>query len=119
MQVLEPKEEWHHFTMHCTNPSVPGESSNIGGDVLVMAISLSGTSATRSKVNGEWQSFPNEHVSHLRIENTPERPLGLKFLFKCSWHLLPFSTRFSWQCSIFLSFFSIFLSGGSKLWAGT
>lgn len=69
-QVLEPKEEWHHYTMHCTNPSVPGESSNIGGDVLVMAISLSGTSTTRSKVNGEWQSFPNEHVSHLRIENT-------------------------------------------------
>lgn len=120
MHVLEPKEERCHFTMFCTNPSIPGESANAGRDVLVMAISFAGTSATRSEANSEWQSLPNEHISHLWIENThTPASLGLGFLFKCSWHLLPFSTRFSWQCNVFLSFFSIFLSGGSKLWAGT
>lgn len=70
MQISEPKEEWHHLTMRCINPSIQEESSNTDGDVLVMAISLSGTSATRSKSSSEWQSFPNEHVSHLGIENT-------------------------------------------------
>lgn len=70
MQISEPKEEWHYFTMHCTNPSIQEEGSNTDGDVLAMAISLSGTSTTRSKVSSEWQSFPNEHVSLLGIENT-------------------------------------------------
>lgn len=70
MQILEPKEEWHHFTVRCTNPSIQEESSNTDGDVLVMAISCSGTSTTRSKTSSEWQSFPNEHVSLLGIENT-------------------------------------------------
>lgn len=70
MQISEPKEEWHYFTMRRTNPSIQEESSNTDGDVLVMAISLSGTSTTRSKTSSEWQSFPNEHVSLLGIENT-------------------------------------------------
>lgn len=70
LQIWEPKEEWHHFTMRCTNPSIQEESSNTDGDVPVTAISLSGTSTTRSKASSEWQSFPNEHISLLGIENT-------------------------------------------------
>jgi len=37
-QVSEPKEEQHHFAMHCTNPSIPEDSSNSVGDVPIMAI---------------------------------------------------------------------------------
>lgn len=40
------------------------------GMFLVMAISLSRTSTTRSKTSSERQSFPNEHISLLGIENT-------------------------------------------------
>lgn len=64
-----------------TNPSIQEESSNTDGDVLVMAISLSGTSTTRSKTSSEWQSFPNEHICLLGIENTHEHPLVLDSCF--------------------------------------
>lgn len=70
MLISEPKEEGHHFTMCCTDPSIREGGSNTDGDVLVTAISLSRTSTSRSKTSSDWQSSPNEHVSHLGIENT-------------------------------------------------
>lgn len=71
------------------------------------------------KLTASGSHFPMNTSPICGLKTHARASPGLEFLLKCSWHLPPFSTRFSWQSNVFLSFFSMFLLGGSKLWAGT
>lgn len=71
------------------------------------------------KLTASSRRFPVSTAPICKLKTHARASPGLEFLFKCSWHLPPVSTHFSWQRDVFISFFSALLSGGSVFGAGT